>query len=141
MADSSTTREGSTSRTATRKSPAKSTSRSTSKSSNGGTKKAGSSSVRRTAPRTEAEPKAGAGKIARQGMDQLLELTGKEPEGLVGLEKEGVSRRPPGAVAEGPRIPYTTDVLALYEVEVDGKGQLQGYKRVRRYARGAPDGS
>ena len=41
-------------------------------------------------------------------------------------------------MVEVRRIPNTTDVLAMYEVEVDGKGSLQGYRRVRRYVRGVP---
>ena len=36
------------------------------------------------------------------------------------------------------RIPDTTDVLALYEVDVDSDGDLEGYRRLRRYARGVP---
>ena len=36
------------------------------------------------------------------------------------------------------RIPDTTDVLALYEIDVDEDGDLEGYRRVRRYARGVP---
>ena len=36
------------------------------------------------------------------------------------------------------RIPNTTDVLALYEIDADDKGDLQGYRRIRRYARGVP---
>jgi hypothetical protein len=35
------------------------------------------------------------------------------------------------------RIPESTDVLALYEVDADEKGNLMGYRRVRRYTRGA----
>jgi hypothetical protein len=41
-------------------------------------------------------------------------------------------------VVEVHRIPNTTDVLALYEVQADERGSLLGYRRVKRYARGAP---
>jgi hypothetical protein len=41
-------------------------------------------------------------------------------------------------VVEVRRIPDTTDVLALYEVTTDSDGILQGYRRLRRYARGTP---
>ena len=41
-------------------------------------------------------------------------------------------------VVEVRRIPDTTDVLALYEVQVDEDGDLMGYRRLRRYARGVP---
>jgi hypothetical protein len=122
---SSTTRKGATKKAATKKAAKK---------------KPSSSSPRpRTAPRAEADRPSSAATIARQGMDQLIELTGKEPEGLVGLEQDGNSWKLRVEVVEVRRIPDTTDILALYEVEIDGKGQLQGYRRVRRYARGVPD--
>jgi hypothetical protein len=41
-------------------------------------------------------------------------------------------------VVEVRRIPDTTDVLALYEVEMDTDGAMEGYRRLRRYARGVP---
>jgi hypothetical protein len=42
-------------------------------------------------------------------------------------------------VLELRRVPTTTDLLALYEVRTDGRGELTGYRRLRRYARGAAD--
>ena len=42
------------------------------------------------------------------------------------------------AVVEVPRIPETTDILALYEVMTDEDGDLESYRRLRRYARGVP---
>ncbi|MBO0681769.1 MAG: gas vesicle protein, partial [Candidatus Dormibacteraeota bacterium] len=36
---------------------------------------------------------------------------------------------------EVSRIPPTADVLGSYEVEVDQRGQLLAYRRVRRYSR------
>jgi Gas vesicle synthesis protein GvpO len=36
-------------------------------------------------------------------------------------------------------VPTTTDLLALYEVLTDSRGELQSYRRLRRYTRGAPD--
>jgi gas vesicle protein GvpO len=37
---------------------------------------------------------------------------------------------------EDRRIPSSSDVLALYEVELDLDGELLAYHRVRRYLRG-----
>jgi hypothetical protein len=42
-------------------------------------------------------------------------------------------------VLEVPRIPDTTSLLATYEVRMDQRGELQEYRRVRRYRRGAAD--
>jgi Gas vesicle synthesis protein GvpO len=39
-------------------------------------------------------------------------------------------------VVEVPRIPPSTDVLGLYEIELDVEGELRGCRRTRRYMRG-----
>jgi len=57
----------------------------------------------------------------------------------------GLSRNDDGwtievEVLEVRRIPDTTDVLAIYEITVDEDGELEGYRRVRRYVRGTPSG-
>lgn len=39
-------------------------------------------------------------------------------------------------VVEDRRIPSTSDILALYEVELDADGELLTYRRTRRYMRG-----
>lgn len=42
-------------------------------------------------------------------------------------------------VLEVPRIPDTTSLLASYEVQIDERGELKEYSRVRRYRRGSAD--
>ena len=42
-------------------------------------------------------------------------------------------------VLEVPRIPDTTSLLASYEVQIDERGALTEYSRVRRYRRGSAD--
>jgi hypothetical protein len=39
-------------------------------------------------------------------------------------------------VVESHRIPDTTDIMAVYEADLDTAGELVGYRRVERYARG-----
>ncbi|KUI36147.1 gas vesicle protein GvpO [Mycobacterium sp. IS-1496] len=39
-------------------------------------------------------------------------------------------------VVEDRRIPSSSDILALYEVELDVDGELLTYRRTRRYMRG-----
>ena len=95
---------------------------------------------RASAPRAEADRPPNPGRIAAEAARQLVELTGKEPEGVVGLDRSDDGWKVEVEVLEVRRIPNTTDVLAMYEVEVDGKGSLQGYRRVRRYVRGVPGG-
>ena len=76
--------------------------------------------------------------MAATAAAQLLELTGRATEGIIGLEKREDGWRVQVEVVEVRRIPNTTDVLALYEIDADDKGNLQGYRRIRRYARGVP---
>ena len=76
--------------------------------------------------------------MAATAAQQLLELTGRRPRAIIGLEKRDDGWRVQVEVVEVRRIPNTTDVLSLYEVNADDKGDLQGYRRIRRYARGVP---
>lgn len=93
---------------------------------------------RASAPRAEADRPPNPGRIAAEAARQLVELTGKDVEGVVGLDRSDDGWKVEVEVVEVRRIPNTTDVLAMYEVEVDGRGSLQGYRRVRRYVRGVP---
>jgi len=75
---------------------------------------------------------------AVEGAQQLVELTGKEFEGIVGISKDDDGTWTVQVeVLELRRIPSTTDVLAVYEVTVDGEGNLSGYHRSDRYVRGS----
>jgi hypothetical protein len=75
--------------------------------------------------------------VATEAARQLLELTGREAEGVVGLERSEDGWRVEVEVVEVRRIPETTDVLAVYAIDADDEGNLEGYRRVRRYTRGA----
>jgi hypothetical protein len=68
---------------------------------------------------------------------QLSELTGKEVEGVTGLDRTDDGWTVHLDVLELRRIPATTDVLASYEVDLDSQGELEGYRRAQRYVRGA----
>jgi Gas vesicle synthesis protein GvpO len=89
------------------------------------------------APRAQSRPRLGATKIAASAAQQLLELTGRAAEGVTGLERSDDGWTVQVEVVEVRRIPDTTDVLALYEVRVDEDGELESYRRLRRYARGS----
>ena len=117
--------ESATKKTAAKKSPAKKTAKKT-------------TAKRASAPRAAAAKRATASQVAAQAAQQLLELTGKGVEGVTGLERTDDGWKVHVEVVEVRRIPDTTDVLALYEVQVDEDGDLMGYRRLRRYARGVP---
>jgi hypothetical protein len=81
-----------------------------------------------------------AAEVAQEGMRQIAELTGKEPEGVTGVEPADEEGWVVGVeLVEDRRIPSSTDILATYEVEIDAGGELVSYHRVKRYARGRGD--
>jgi hypothetical protein len=98
----------------------------------------GTTRKRASAPRSAAKPKPSASDIAQEASRQLIELVGKEAEGVAGLERSDDGWKVLVEIVEVRRVPSTTDVLSLYEVTVDEGGALEGYRRLRRYARGTP---
>lgn len=118
--------------------------RKTTSGSGGGGNKASSSPKkaaprkRASAPKAAARPRAKAGQVALEAARQLQELTGKEAESVTSLRRSDDGWQVQVEVVEVRRIPETTDVMALYELDVDEQGALEGYRRVRRYARGVP---
>ena len=67
----------------------------------------------------EARPRTPASKIAAEAKSELVALTGKDAEGVTGLERTEDGWLVRVEVVELRRIPDTTDVLALYEVQTD----------------------
>lgn len=83
-----------------------------------------------------------AAEAGRLGQQQITELTGKESEGVTGVEPlEGDSWLVTVEVLEDRRIPSSTDLLSAYETEIGPDGELVSYRRVRRYSRGRGDDS
>ena len=108
-----------------------------------------SGTASRTASRTAAKPKqtrparASGARISavtavQQALEQFRTVSGRAPESVVGTrwnEDHWVVRL---EVVESRRIPDTADLLAEYEVELDGGGELLSYSRMDRYVRGRP---
>lgn len=69
----------------------------------------------------------------------LSRLIGHQSDGCSGVTPADDGWRVCVDVVEVPRIPDTTSLLATYEVDLDADGALRGYRRVRRYRRGAAD--
>lgn len=76
---------------------------------------------------------------AREGLRQIIGLTGKDPIGIVSVQPTDDGWLVGVEVVEDHRIPASTDLLGLYEVELDLAGGLLGYQRTRRYQRGKGD--
>jgi hypothetical protein len=99
---------------------------------------------RRSATNTDADvadelPRLSAAEAGREGLQQVAELTGKDPEGVTGVERSQDGWLVTVDVVEDRRIPSSTDILATYEAEIDADGELLSYRRVRRYSRGLAD--
>ncbi|ORB19593.1 gas vesicle protein GvpO [Mycolicibacterium monacense] len=98
------------------------------------------------AERTRARPTDDGGAdppplTAREAIDlareQITDLLGREE-----VQMTSVAPTQEGGwvieveVVEDHRIPSSSDILALYEVELDADGELLTYRRTRRYGRG-----
>jgi hypothetical protein len=129
-AKKSTVKETPAKKTATKKAPAR---------------KAPAKKAARKAPEKSSAPRASAPRrrsgmtIAAEAAQQLVELTGRDVEGVTALERTDDGWLVEVEVLEVRRIPDTTDVLGTYELTLDEDGEIDGYRRLRRYVRGTPE--
>lgn len=71
---------------------------------------------------------------------ELPELLGHPVDSVLGVEPdENNGWHVTVQVVELSRIPQSTDVLGAYEITLDDHGELQAYKRRRRYYRNQAD--
>jgi hypothetical protein len=71
---------------------------------------------------------------------ELPALLGHPVDSVLGVEPgEKKGWQVTVQVVELSRIPHSTDVLGAYEVTLDQHGELQAYKRRRRYYRNQAD--
>jgi hypothetical protein len=80
-----------------------------------------------------------AAEAGREGLRNITELTGKDPESVTGVTRSEDGWLVTVEVVEDRRIPSSSDVLSTYETEITDDGELLSYQRVRRYARGRGD--
>lgn len=134
---SSQSSSGTASRTATK--PKQTRTRPTAaKSSTGRTESDDRDETEQSRPTRAAGAKISAVKAVKQALEQFNTVSGRAPESVVGTrwnEDHWVVRL---EVVESRRIPDTADLLAEYEVELDGSGELLSYSRMDRYVRGRP---
>lgn len=78
-------------------------------------------------------------KAMRLASAQLAELLQLEPASVSSVKATDDGWNADVEVVELERIPETTSVMASYRVQLDGQGNLLGYERTRRYARGQID--
>lgn len=95
-------------------------------------------------PVSDAEPAHGASsdrlrRVADTARDLLEELSGAEVEAVSALDRRGAGWRVTLEAVEVRRVPDSTDVLASYEVDLDGDCELIRYERRGRYSRSQSD--
>lgn len=84
-------------------------------------------------------PPINAAQASAAAIEILVELTSKDVEGVTSMEPIEDGWLVEMEVLEDRRIPSSTDMLALYELELDLDGNLLAYRRTRRYYRGSTD--
>ena len=91
-------------------------------------------------PRRRPAPRGLSGaQVARRAREQLAEITGYEAQGVSELSRsEDGGWTATVELLEMSRIPPSEDLLGSYRAEFDQRGELLGYQRMRRYARGRP---
>ncbi len=82
----------------------------------------------------------GGMRAARRAARHVLALTGREPENVVSVERDEDGWQVGVEVLELHRVPETTDILAVYEVTLDGRGELVRCQRGSRYQRASANG-
>jgi hypothetical protein len=80
-----------------------------------------------------------AAQAGRRGLEQIADLTGKEPEGVTGVERDEDGWKITVEMVEDRRIPSSSDILATYQTLISPDGELASYRRIRRYNRGRGD--
>jgi hypothetical protein len=74
--------------------------------------------------------------VIRSAKEQVVELTGKKVEGVLGIRRaDDGGWEALVEVVELRRVPETTDVLASYQLLLGDDGEVQEYRRTRRYYR------
>lgn len=68
--------------------------------------------------------------IGREGLSTLEKLLNKKPESVLSVNKEGKEWKVIAEVLERRAVPDTQDILGRYELRLDEKGELLGYKQV-----------
>jgi gas vesicle protein GvpO len=80
-----------------------------------------------------------AADAAQNGVRSLVDLIGKQPEGVTAVEPTEDGWLVGVEVIEDQRVPSSADILAVYEAQLDPDGALISYRRTARYARGKGD--
>ena len=80
------------------------------------------------------------GELVQQARRQVSELTGLQPETVVGLNPAGDGRWAVTVeVLELARVPSTMDVLGTFEITMSVDGEVLGFRRLGHRRRSSTD--
>lgn len=68
--------------------------------------------------------------IGKESLTTIEKLLNKKPESVLSVTKEGKEWKVLAEVLERRAVPDTQDLLGRYELRLDEKGELLGYKQV-----------
>ncbi|CCB73676.1 Putative gas vesicle synthesis protein (fragment) [Streptantibioticus cattleyicolor NRRL 8057 = DSM 46488] len=77
--------------------------------------------------------------VLRSARAEFTELTGLNAESVSCFTRTEEGWALEVEVVEVARVPDTVSLMAGYQVTLDERGRLTGYRRVRRYERGRAD--
>lgn len=69
--------------------------------------------------------------VVEKSKEELRKATGLEPASVVETLREDEGWRVAIEVVERKAVPDTADILGLYEISLDSKGNLSKFKRVK----------
>ncbi|WP_405774405.1 gas vesicle protein [Streptomyces sp. NBC_00859] len=75
----------------------------------------------------------------QRAAEQLAQMLQREPSSVSAVKATEDGWSADVEVTEIEKVPDTASVMATYRVSLDAQGQLLGYERVRRYAKGQID--
>ncbi|WP_435076946.1 gas vesicle protein [Halococcus sp. AFM35] len=68
--------------------------------------------------------------------ENASDLIGRPLDGIVEIEREDGEWRALVEIIERNSVPDTQDILGRYALDLDGNGEITGYRRLERYRRG-----
>ncbi|MGW1493225.1 gas vesicle protein GvpO [Streptomyces sp. NPDC002402] len=97
--------------------------------------------TRRKTTKSSSPHRLSGRRAAARAAQHVRELAGKDLEAVTALEKTEQGWQVGIEVVETHRIPDSTDILAVYLVEMDDAGELISYRRDKRHYRGRAEKS
>ena len=79
---------------------------------------------------------AGIVEIRNHVRDSASDLIGRPLDSITEIEREDGDWRALVEIVERRSVPDTQDILGRYALELDGGGEITGYRRLDRYRRG-----